>query len=156
MQEMLKSELQRATRHKRPVGIAILDIDHFYKFNESYGRDAGDIMLREFAKSLAAHVRAEDVACRYGGEEFVIILPEASLDVIRQRAEQLNKDSKELKVNAKGKSIGGLALSIGVAAFPEHGMTAEALLWAADQALYDAKVLGRNQVAVAHSLANPN
>ncbi len=151
MQESLERELRRAARYSRPLGIVILDIDNFQGINETYGRDAGDMMLREFAKDLAGHVRREDVTCRYGGEEFVLILPEASLDIVRQRAEQLHSDSKRLAVITREQNIEGLALSIGIASFPEHGNTAETLLQAADHALYHAKALGRDRVVVAQS-----
>ncbi len=149
LQEFLGKELRRAVRHNRPVAVGILDIDRFHLFNENYGREAGDRMLRAFAANLKSHVRGEDFTCRYGGEEFVFVLPEASLDAVRERAELIHKETKQIRVRAKGEDVGGLTLSIGVAAFPEHGKTVECLLGAADRALYDAKTLGRDRVVVA-------
>ena len=149
MQELLEKELRRSARRNRPLGVAILDIDQFHRFNENHGREAGDRMLCAFAAKLKSHVRAEDFICRYGGEEFVFVLPEASLDAVRARAELIHKNTKQIRVRAKGEDAGGLTLSIGVAAFPEHGKTVESLLRAADRALYDAKTLGRDRVVVA-------
>ncbi len=149
MQESLERELRRAVRSKRPLGIVMLDIDHFKNFNDSFGHHAGDLMLREFSKLLTIHVRGEDIICRYGGEEFVLILPEASIEATRLRAEQLRKATALLTLESQGESLGGVTISVGVAGFPDHGETTEALMRAVDQALYRAKAEGRDRVEVA-------
>jgi diguanylate cyclase (GGDEF)-like protein len=94
-------------------------------------------------------VRAEDIACRYGGEEFVLIMPEASQEITAERAEVLRKEARELRVQQHGQSLGAVTVSFGVAAFPQHGPSAEAVIRAADLALYRAKSEGRDRVSVA-------
>ena len=152
MQESLDREVRRAVRSKRPLGIVMLDIDHFKNFNDSFGHHAGDIMLREFGKLLTIHVRGEDIICRYGGEEFVLILPEASPEATRLRAEELRKATPLLKLESQGQYLGGVTISIGVAGFPDHGESAESLMRAVDQALYRAKAEGRDRVVVARGI----
>jgi diguanylate cyclase (GGDEF)-like protein/PAS domain S-box-containing protein len=149
MEETLERETRRVARAQRPLGIIMLDVDHFKLFNDTFGHDAGDALLREFGNFLRAHVRGEDVACRYGGEEFTLILPEASLEVTRQRAEHLRGDIKHLHAQYHDQPLGAVALSLGVAVFPDHGSTGEAVLKAADAALYRAKREGRDRVVVA-------
>lgn len=127
----------------------MFDIDHFKRLNDTFGHEAGDAALRELGAFLQANLRGGDVACRYGGEEFVFLLPEASLDDTRRRAEQLWQAVKRLPVSYRGQSLGPIILSLGVAAFPKHGETGEALLRAADTALYRAKHEGRARVIVA-------
>ncbi len=149
MEETLERETRRVARAQRPLGIIMLDVDHFKLFNDTFGHDAGDALLREFGNFLRAHVRGEDVACRYGGEEFTLILPEASLEVTRQRAEHLRDDIKHLHAQYHDQPLGAVMLSLGVAVFPDHGSTGEAVLKAADAALYRAKREGRDRVVVA-------
>jgi len=149
MEETLERETRRVARAQRPLGIIMLDVDHFKLFNDTFGHDAGDALLREFGNFLRAHVRGEDVACRYGGEEFTLILPEASLEVTRQRAEHLRGDIKHLHAQYHDQPLGAVALSLGVAVFPDHGSTGEVVLKAADAALYRAKGEGRDRVVVA-------
>ena len=149
MEETLERETRRVARAQRPLGIIMLDVDRFKLFNDTFGHDAGDALLREFGNFLRAHVRGEDVACRYGGEEFTLILPEASLEVTRQRAEHLRDDIKHLHAQYHDQPLGAVMLSLGVAVFPDHGSTGEAVLKAADAALYRAKREGRDRVVVA-------
>ena len=149
MEEFLAREVHRAERSQRPLGVIMFDIDHFKRLNDTCGHEAGDAALRELGAFLQANLRGGDVACRYGGEEFVFLLPEASLDDTRRRAEQLRQAVKRLPVSHRGQSLGPLILSLGVAAFPRHGETGEALLRAADRALYRAKNEGRDRVIVA-------
>ncbi len=151
MEESLEREFARAARRNSPVGIVMLDIDHFKLFNDTFGHSAGDKVLVELSSLMQARVRREDIACRFGGEEFVLVLPEASLDDTCRRAEQLLMDIPNLSVLHKGQVLGAITLSIGVACFPEHGKTAEGLLAAADAALYDAKAQGRNRLVVART-----
>jgi diguanylate cyclase (GGDEF)-like protein len=149
MEESLEREVRRAARSGTPLGIIMLDIDRFKRFNDAFGHEAGDALLGALGNFLRAHIRAEDIACRYGGEEFTLILPDASLDATRERAEQLREAVKELNVLHRGGSLGPVTLSLGVAVFPDHGSTGEAVLLAADGALYRAKHAGRDRVVVA-------
>ncbi len=149
MEEILEREVRWGERRLRPVGVIMLDIDHFKQVNDTFGHDAGDAVLREVGALLQAKVRAVDVACRYGGEEFVLILPEASLENTRRRAEQLREEAKRHHISHEGKPIGTVTLSLGAAVFPDHGTTAETVLRAADAALYRAKVAGRDRVIIA-------
>ncbi len=149
MEETLDLELARAARGRRAIGIIMLDIDHFKPLNDSRGHDAGDALLRELGGLLMARVREGDIACRYGGEEFVLILPEAPLELARRRAEELREAVRQLHVSHRGRIIGPITVSAGVAAFPEHGKTSAALVHAADSALYRAKSEGRDRVRVA-------
>jgi diguanylate cyclase (GGDEF)-like protein len=150
MEEALHREVRRAVRNRRPLGLLMADLDQFKRFNDAHGHDAGDALLRAFANLLRSEFRAEDIACRYGGEEFLIILPDTPLQVARSRAEQLRESVKRLGVQRAGKSV-PITLSVGLAAFPEHGSDREELLRRADQALYQAKHLGRDRVVVAAS-----
>jgi diguanylate cyclase (GGDEF)-like protein len=127
----------------------MIDLDHFKSFNDTYGHDAGDAVLREIAVSLTKGIRAEDFVCRFGGEEFVVILPTADVTASRTRAERLRSKTKELTILHQGKSMGMITISVGVAAFPEHGTSPKELMAAADAALYEAKHGGRDQVVVA-------
>ncbi|MDQ7841073.1 MAG: diguanylate cyclase [bacterium] len=149
MEETLEREIRRAERGGRPLSVMMLDLDHFKQFNDTFGHSAGDALLRELGTMLRANLRAGDIACRFGGEEFVLILPEAALDCARTRAEQFREAAKHLHVSHLGESLGPVTVSLGVAAFPEHGTGGEALLEAADAALYRAKSEGRDRVVVA-------
>ncbi|HEX3821501.1 MAG TPA: diguanylate cyclase [Candidatus Sulfotelmatobacter sp.] len=151
--EMLEREIRRAVRAAQSLGVLILDLDHFKKFNDTYGHEAGDTVLRETASFLGKSIRVEDIACRFGGEEFVIILPTADLNSARVRAEKIRSKIRELAVLHQGQSLGMITVSIGVAALPEHGTDPKALLEAADAALYRAKREGRDRVAVAEPAA---
>ena len=149
MEQVLEREVLRASRNHRTVGLVMLDLDHFKRFNDTYGHEAGDMLLRVVGDFLIASVRAEDIACRYGGEEFVVMLPEATLSMTRNRAEQLWKGVQHLGVNVRGELLRTVTASVGVAAFPEHGESVADLLRAADMALYAAKRQGRDRVVVA-------
>jgi len=131
------------------VWVIMFDIDHFKDFNDVFGHDGGDALLRELGSFLIKNTRGGDIVSRYGGEEFVVVLPSASLENTRLRAEELRKGVKELMVYHLGKPLGKCTLSFGVAAFPEHGMTNEGILKSADNALYRAKNEGRDRVVVA-------
>jgi diguanylate cyclase (GGDEF)-like protein len=148
MEETLSREISRAERYRTPLGIIMVDLDHFRRFNNTFGHDAGDMVLQDIGKFLQNNIRKEDVACRYGGEEFTLILPGASLDVTQKRAETLREKIQHLQIYYNNKLLDSITLSLGVAIFPEHGSTGEAVIQAADVALYNAKHGGRNQVAV--------
>lgn len=127
----------------------MLDIDHFKRFNDTFGHQAGDTLLRALGDFLGQRTRGQDVACRFGGEEFVLILAGASVDAACKRAELLRQEFNQLTVQHAGQVLGRTTFSIGISAFPSHGTTAEELLRAADQALYHAKQEGRDKVVVA-------
>jgi diguanylate cyclase (GGDEF)-like protein/PAS domain S-box-containing protein len=150
LEESILRELQRAGRKQRPVGVIMLDVDHFKQFNDTHGHQAGDALLREIGALLQRHTRGDDIACRYGGEEFTVILPEAPLEVTRQRAERIRLEAKNLVIPSDPGRV--TSLSCGVSAFPDHGSNAMALLRAADRALYRAKEAGRDRVMVAEGL----
>jgi diguanylate cyclase (GGDEF)-like protein len=152
MEIALERELRRAARHNKPVAILMLDIDHFKQFNDTYGHEAGDTVLRELGEALLQSVRNEDILCRYGGEEFVAIMPELSLDAAMDRAESLRRMVSEMRVRIRGESLREITLSIGVAVYPQHAETLEEVLRAADRALYEAKHLGRNRAVPAESV----
>ena len=150
MDESLGREISRALRKEHTLGIIMFDIDHFKNFNDTHGHEAGDAVLRELGAFLLKQFRSEDIVCRFGGEEFIIILLGASLDNVRKRSEALRKAIKQLDVYHRGTLLNKITLSIGVAAFPDHGNDAETLLRAVDQALYRAKNEGRDRVVVAN------
>ena len=145
---MLQREILQAQRQKYSFGLVMLDIDHFKAFNDVHGHEGGDALLRAFGTFLQKQIREGDIACRYGGEEFSLILPTASLEHTYQRAEQLRLKIKDLCVYYKEQPLPIVTASFGVAAFPNHGETVEALLRAADAALYRAKNQGRDRVCV--------
>ena len=149
LEEVLDREIRRAGRGAQSLGILMLDLDHFKHFNDTYGHDAGDAVLRETSAFLLKNVRAEDFVCRFGGEEFVVILPTADMDGSRARGERLRSNMRALTIMHQGKSLGMVTLSVGVATFPANGMSPKELMAAADAALYEAKRGGRDQVAVA-------
>jgi diguanylate cyclase (GGDEF)-like protein/PAS domain S-box-containing protein len=153
LEESLKREIYRAERKGTSLGIIMLDIDHFKRFNDTHGHAAGDALLHELGKFLKAHIRGADIACRYGGEEFTLILPDVSVEDARQRAEQLRERVRYLKVQDNNQTLNGVTLSLGVAVFPLNGSTMEAVLRAADLALYRAKHEGRNRVVVSQEVA---
>jgi diguanylate cyclase (GGDEF)-like protein len=125
-----------------------LDIDHFKEFNDSFGHQAGDVLLQALGHFFLSHVRGEDVACRYGGEEFILLLPGSSVEETRHRAEELREKVHFMNVDFRGQSLGTITLSMGVSVFPKHGTTPEELVQNADQALYRAKSEGRDRVII--------
>ena len=149
LEESLQRELHRAHRNHQSVGIIMIDIDHFKRFNDTFGHKAGDMVLRELGAFLLGNIRTSDIACRYGGEELTLILPESDLMDTEKRASQIRAGVKQLKVEYRGELLGAISISLGVACFPEHGLTGEAVIQAADGALYRAKAEGRDRVATA-------
>jgi diguanylate cyclase (GGDEF)-like protein/PAS domain S-box-containing protein len=149
MEESLDREMQRAVRKNHQVSVLFIDLDHFKRFNDTFGHDAGDLVLRSVADLFRKLFRVDDVICRYGGEEFGIILPESSAENAAIRANALREEIKKLAIQYKNHALGRITLSIGVACFPEHGQTSEELLKAADQCLYESKSAGRDKVSVA-------
>lgn len=149
MEEMITREELQAQRNRSSFGIVMIDVDHFKSFNDTYGHQAGDVVLRETGRFLQSHTRGVDIACRYGGEEFVVILPGASTEMTLQRAEQLRSAFMGIQMEYRGKPLPKVTLSLGVATFPKHGGSWQAALRAADEALYAAKQQGRDRVVVA-------
>jgi diguanylate cyclase (GGDEF)-like protein len=127
----------------------MFDIDHFKRLNDTYGHESGDLVLHDLGDLFRRHTRSEDIACRYGGEEFLLIMPEASLEAVKQRAEELRIVVKErLRIPWQKKTL-SITISVGVAEFPNHGSRVKNVVNAADTALYQAKKRGRDQVVVA-------
>ncbi|MBI3168274.1 MAG: diguanylate cyclase [Chloroflexi bacterium] len=148
MEETLERELSRAARDDISIGVCMADIDQFKSFNDQHGHKAGDLVLKELANIFITYSRAGDVVCRYGGEEFLILLPGADLGVTARRAEDWRRAFEQLKIEFEGKTL-STTLSLGVAVFPHQGHTSDELLKLADDALYLSKHNGRNQVSVA-------
>jgi diguanylate cyclase (GGDEF)-like protein len=146
LEESFDRELHRMERRQQTAGLAMMDIDHFKKFNDTFGHEGGDALLRAFGQFLREHLRREDIACRYGGEEFCILFCEASLETTVRLAEQLRSAVKRLAVQHGGRHLGEITISIGVACYPAHGNTATELIATADSALYEAKNGGRDRV----------
>jgi diguanylate cyclase (GGDEF)-like protein len=151
MEESLERELLRAARNQTPVTVLMLDIDHFKRFNDVYGHAAGDLLLRELGALLRAQVRGGDIACRYGGEEFLLIMTETSLQIAYERAESIRRQVTDLRVSYHGETLRKITVSIGVAEFPAQGESGAAVVSAADGALYRAKREGRDRVVLAAS-----
>ncbi len=149
LEETLEREVHRAGREAQSLGMLLLDLDHFKRLNDTQGHQAGDEALKAVGQLLARGVRAGDVACRFGGEEFVVLLPGATLAGATRRAEQLRADLAELSVIYRGELLEPITASIGVAALPELCATPASLLRAADTAAYRAKREGRDRIAVA-------
>ncbi len=149
MEESMEREMQRGIRKNHPVSILFVDLDHFKRFNDTFGHDAGDFVLRSVADLFKRLFRVDDVICRYGGEEFGIILPESSSENAVIRANAVREATKKMEMRYKNRSLGMVTLSVGVATFPEHGESAEEVLKTADQCLYKSKAGGRDQVTLA-------
>ena len=149
MEESLARELGRAARTSQPVSMIMMDIDHFKRFNDTFGHQAGDALLKALGEFVNQRTRGQDVACRYGGEEFALILAGCSLENACKRAQVLREELKQLKVRHGGQSMGAITLSMGVASFPAQANNTEALVKSADDALYRAKKEGRDRVVAA-------
>ena len=152
MEESLEREIRRAMRNGQPLGIMMIDIDHFKQINDTYGHEAGDLVLQALATFFHDNIRGGDIACRYGGEEFLLLFPDAPLDGMRKRADNLRSCAAQLQIIVEGKAVTPPTLSIGVAVFPDDGETSQAVVRAADAALYRAKTSGRDRVVSAGEL----
>jgi len=149
MQESLTKEVGQAERKSTRLSVVMLDLDHLKEINDMYGHSTGDEALRNLSALLKTKVRSGDIACRYGGDEFTLILSDTTLDSARQRMEEIRGELKQISIEHKGNSIKTLSLSIGIAEYPKHGATGYDLLKAADMALYQAKQAGRDMVMTA-------
>jgi len=146
LEDTLPRELHGALRRDAHLCLAMIDLDHFKRFNDTYGHDAGDLILRESGRLLRENLRRSDIACRYGGEEFVLVLPDSSLANASQRLEQVRLLFEKLEIRHDGQLVATITMSGGVAAAQDHGSTMEVIIRAADDALYTAKDAGRNCV----------
>lgn len=149
LEESLAQELSRAERYGHSVAVIMLDIDYFKHVNDNYGHDAGDQVLRAVGRLLRERVRASDFACRYGGEELTLVLPNSSGMDALHRAETIREAIGDLQIRYEGRSLPTISASLGVASYPQHGKSGYALIQTADTALYRAKAAGRNRVIMA-------
>ncbi|MFZ5656081.1 MAG: GGDEF domain-containing protein [Pseudomonadota bacterium] len=145
--DALEREVKRCDRRERPLSVVMIDVDHFKRFNDLHGHAAGDAVLKAVAQALQATTRSEDILCRYGGEEFTLVMPEAGHADALRRAEQIRQAVSQVEVVHDGARLPPLTASLGVASYPEAGRDPCVLLSQADAALYRAKAAGRNQVA---------
>lgn len=153
LEEALERELARAQRNKAPLALIMTDVDHFKRFNDTHGHEAGDAVLRKVAQTLRRNIRRSDMACRFGGEEFTVILPDSPLGAARERAELLREAVASLVLSHAGQTLGPVTMSFGVAVFPKDGGDSATLIEAADAALYRAKSEGRNRVEISRTEA---
>lgn len=150
MEESFERELHRAARSETPaVSFMMIDIDHFKNINDTFGHDAGDMVLRELGYILTSKSRKYDIACRFGGEEFVLCLPGACREIAEKRATDIRESVKRLSLHYEGRDMGVITISVGISIYPELGETPAELMKKADQALYQAKENGRDRVVIA-------
>jgi diguanylate cyclase (GGDEF)-like protein len=154
LDETMAREIAQAERGARPVSFVLIDLDHFKRLNDTRGHGVGDAVLQAVGELLAASIRAGDLACRYGGEEFLLVLPGTSAQAALQRTDELRRALAGLRLAAKGRPV-RVTLSAGVATYPDHGATREELIRKADAALYSAKASGRDCVRLADAEARP-
>jgi diguanylate cyclase (GGDEF)-like protein len=149
MEESLEREIHRCARADIGLGVIMCDVDHFKQFNDTYGHDAGDAVLKAFADLLSQHFRSSDIVCRYGGEEFIVIMPEADKPIVIERANKLCEAIREIKIMYDGEPLPQVTSSFGISYIQEGIADKKVVIKAADFALYEAKQAGRNQVKVA-------
>jgi diguanylate cyclase (GGDEF)-like protein len=147
--ESLGREMARSKRRNQSLTVMTMDLDHFKAFNDSFGHAAGDAVLVAFSRLLHNNFRSEDIACRLGGEEFVMIMPEMDRTVAARRAQEMLEATAAIRLVHEGQALPPITVSIGLAVFPEHGEQPDALMQLADQALYRAKAQGRNRMCFA-------
>jgi diguanylate cyclase (GGDEF)-like protein len=150
LDEALSRELKQVFRDKNSLCVAMLDLDHFKKFNDSFGHEVGDLVLKFIGKYLNSTHRGNDIACRFGGEEFVLVFPNTDINQILPRLEQIRTDIKNQKIDYNQMILPSITISIGVAEAPKHGTTPDDIIRAADKALYAAKEAGRDRIEQAH------
>ena len=149
LEQFFLQEIGRAKRYNYSIGVIMGDIDHFKQFNDQLGHDAGDHVLKTIGRILQSNIRGSDIACRYGGEEMIILLPQTALEDTLVKAESLRQAIASMEVDYKGRELSTLTVSLGVACYPNHGETMATTIKAADEALYRAKAAGRNRVMMA-------
>ncbi len=148
MQAELSRKLASVARSGGELGVIMIDLDHFKDFNDLHGHASGDLVLMKLGEFLLSQVRRGDIACRYGGEEFVLILPDATLDVVVDRTERIRQEFKAINFEVSTNKFYSVTLSAGIALFPMHGANEEEILKAADDALYLAKSKGRDRIEI--------
>lgn len=148
LEETLERELSRCGHKSSACAILMIDIDHFKQFNDRFGHEAGDLVIQSFAQVLNKFARKYDIACRYGGEEFILFIPEIASKTILARAKQLHKAVSEIHLRYGGNALSQITISIGIAMYPQDGKDIHTLITCADQALYQAKNSGRNKTVV--------
>ena len=148
MEETMEREINRAQKNNLPLHVLMLDIDHFKRFNDTFGHDAGDLLIIEFARLIQKKTRKDDIACRYGGEEFLVMLPGLDEEDVVQWATELGNEVRQMRVEANGQALSQITISMGLAAYPQHGKTPSQLMHNADVALYRAKKGGRDQLVL--------
>jgi diguanylate cyclase (GGDEF)-like protein len=149
MEESLELELRRAARSQRPISVIMMSLDNFQMLSDSFGLDIADSVLRRTGMLLQANVRKGDIACRYSGQTYVVVLPNSNCEVSFKRAEMLRDLARTLEVKYQSEQVGHITASIGLAVFPDHGQTVEALLRSAESALSRAKGSGGDCAIVA-------
>lgn len=154
LRDFLGRELIRAKRARVAVAVIMMDLDQFKRINDTFGHDAGDLVLMELAALLKKSVRGSDIVCRFGGEEFLLVLTEATPEIALRRCEEIRAAMKALAPNYRGHGLGNPTASFGVALFPHHADGQDALIRASDEALYEAKRSGRDRVAIASARAD--
>jgi len=147
LEETLERELARATRESYPLCVIMMDLDYFKDVNDTYGHEAGDVVLKTIAETVTRQSRHGDFVCRYGGEEFVLVMPNIGIEKARERAEALHQIIGELNI-PYGRFNLTITISMGIAWYPAHGKTKDELMRAADMAMYVAKNTGRNRVII--------
>jgi diguanylate cyclase (GGDEF)-like protein len=148
LEESLAREESRARRMGQPLGIMMVDVDHFKTFNDTLGHATGDTILRGIGECMASHARGEDITARYGGDEFALVMARATQQIVWQRAEALRQSVRNQRLGHDGQELGPVSLSIGIAVFPDHGDSGHAVLHAADSALIQSKRQGRDRIMV--------
>jgi diguanylate cyclase (GGDEF)-like protein/PAS domain S-box-containing protein len=148
LDDTLPRELNHARRQNTRISLAMLDIDHFKQFNDNFGHEAGDLILRELGRTLRENIRKSDIACRFGGEEFVLVLLDSSLEDSHQHIKKICSLVKDLQIRYGEQLLATLTLSVGIVEAPQQSLTADDLLHAADRALYSAKHAGRDCIVV--------
>jgi diguanylate cyclase (GGDEF)-like protein len=149
LNDALDREVHRAQRHQHPISVLMIEIDDFKLFNDNFGHDAGDAVLQKVAALIQASTRRDDIACRFGGDEFTMILPLTTLEMAQECAERLRESACHLTVFHEDRQLKNLTISIGIATYPNHGATGLLTLRAADKAMYRAKLAGKNRVMTA-------
>ena len=149
MDEWIEREVARTDHSGRSFGVIMADVDHFKQINDVHGHDAGDEMLKGIADAIRGSMRAGDLPCRYGGEEFLVLITDINLVALENRADDLRRRVAAVRVDHRGSPLPGVTLSVGIAMYPEHGSSAALVVAAADAALYVAKRTGRDRVVTA-------
>ena len=155
LEEALEQELARADRSGKEMSLLMIDIDYFKRFNDHFGHEAGDYVLEKIGSLLNKSIRKGDVACRYGGEEFVVLFPETTAEISKKMAEKLLDKIRQLELKYINVPLGMVTISVGLAVYPLDGHAASEILREADIALYNAKSLGRDRVVVWRDISPP-